>query len=958
MAGVTLDTLVQPGTDADVVERYRALAKRAKETIFGFEDELVFVDVETTGFDPARDAIVEVGAVIARGGEILETFGTLVDPRRALPIEITELTGITDEMLAGAPTIEVVARDLIAFAAGRPLVAHNARFDRDFLARVEAGAALSACTWYDSLELARIALPRLRSHRLTDLAAAFGFAQGRPHRAPDDALTLARLWRVLLVAASDLAPSILHALATEGEVLGPVFAHLATPLPPERLDLKALRQRRLRRERVDELPDAAEVDIVPVDPAVVEAAFLPEGTVARMYERYEPRTEQQAMAEAVREAFACGRHLAVEAGTGVGKSVAYLVPAVHLALANGVSVGVATKTNTLMDQLLYRELPALSRELSGDVRYVALKGYDHYVCLRKLDRALAAIGELDPEPRLTVLALLAWVAQSSWGDLDTVNLHWTGRLRRLVAASAHECTKKRCRFYPHLCYLHGQRRRAGRAHVIVTNHALLFADVVREGGILPPVRYWVVDEAHAVEDEAREQLSTGASLPSLNAALQALHADGRGGVLDAVRAKAVRERGSWPELTQRLDEMRGISTTASTVVRSLFETVREIASAQSSEYDRVHVRITAAVRRSAAWGEVERIARSLATKLDRLLRLAGECITLLEEGGEAFDEVRADLAGQAMSVSEQLAGLLAVIEGEDDRFVYSVEANRRPEAGEVALKAARLDVGEDLADRFLARARSVVFTSATIATGDDFSHFERAVGLDRLPDDAHGALRLASSYDFERQMAVYVPTDIAPPNDWGYLADLERLLIDVHLAMGGSVLTLFTNVRDMERLYGPVAMALRDAGLRLIIQARGVSRKRIVDEFLADERVSLFATKSFWEGFDAKGDTLRCVVIPRLPFAPVNDPVLEERRERDRAWWDHYYLPRAIIELKQAAGRLIRSATDEGCLVLADARLVGSKPYARRFLEALPVREVTCLPSAGVISEIARRFGR
>jgi ATP-dependent DNA helicase DinG len=184
------------------------------------------------------------------------------------------------------------------------------------------------------------------------------------------------------------------------------------------------------------------------------------------------------------------------------------------------------------------------------------------------------------------------------------------------------------------------------------------------------------------------------------------------------------------------------------------------------------------------------------------------------------------------------------------------------------------------------------------------------------------------------------------------------MLFDVHLAVGGSVLTLFTNRRDMDELYGRLAAPLDREGLRLLVQSRGVSRKRVADEFIADERVSLFATKSFWEGFDAKGDTLRCVVIPRLPFGPVNDPVLEERRDRDRDWWAHYYLPEAVLELKQAAGRLIRSATDEGCLVLADTRLVGPKSYAYRFLEALPVREVERLPSDDLARVIRERFGR
>jgi ATP-dependent DNA helicase DinG len=275
----------------------------------------------------------------------------------------------------------------------------------------------------------------------------------------------------------------------------------------------------------------------------------------------------------------------------------------------------------------------------------------------------------------------------------------------------------------------------------------------------------------------------------------------------------------------------------------------------------------------------------------------------------------------------------------------------------VARGGALLDVGEALAESFYPRVRSVVFTSATIATGEDFSHFERSVGLDRLAPDTHRTLRLASSYDFERQMTVFVPDDIAEPGTPRYLDDLERLLHGVHVAMGGSVLTLFTNRREMEELYRRLVTPLERVGLRLVAQTAGTSRKRVADEFLADTRVSLFATKSFWEGFDAKGDTLRCVVVTRLPFGQITDPLLEERKDRDARWWEHYYLPEAILELKQAAGRLIRSATDRGCLVLADARLTGPKPYARRFLDALPVQDVERLPAETIVIEISRRYG-
>jgi ATP-dependent DNA helicase DinG len=961
MTDDALARLLQPGTDPDIAAAYATLAERAQGAVFGFEDELAFIDLETTGFDRRRDEIIEVGVVLTKGPEIIDRFSTFVRPSCPVPAETTQLTGITQEDVATAPVIEGVIATLADFIGTRDLVAHNACFDRDFLATAGCGPTRLRGTWLDSLALARIALPRMRSHRLADLSAAFGLPPTRAHRALDDADALAALWRVLLTGLADLPDAVLAELTRAAPPTWPlrrVISQVAGDRPHPPVDLKTLRHERLRRDGGEAMLDAAELPLNAPDAQALLCEFTADGTVGRMYPGYEARDEQARMAEAVLQAFCSDTHLAVEAGTGVGKSVAYLVPAAHLALANRVAVGVATKTNTLMDQLLYRELPALAEHLGGGLRYVALKGYEHYLCLRKFQRVLQELDTAEEERLDATAMLLAWVAQSGWGDLDAVNLHWSPPLKRAVGATVADCTKKRCRFYPNLCYLHGQRRRAVHAHIVVTNHALLFRDLGTDGGILPPIRHWVVDEAHAAEDEARDQLSTGASWTECKGALAALHTRGRGGTLDGLRTKVALAGGeTMLPLLSRIDDMREVATEAATVADSFFDFVKDLGEARDTIYDRSSVRLTPRVRETAAWGTAAGVGRALAKRLARLVTLAGEVITLLEEAGDDFTDARSDLAGQMTGVASQLEGLTTVLDGEDDRLVCSVTINRRRDVQEESLAAALLDVGEALAESFYPRVRSVVYTSATIAAGDDFSHFERSVGLDRLGPGSHRTLRLASSYDFERQMTVFVPDDIGEPGTPRYLGDLERLLHGVHVAMGGSVLTLFTNRREMEELYRRLVTPLERAGLRLVAQTSGTSRKRVADEFLADERVSLFATKSFWEGFDAKGDTLRCVVVTRLPFGQIADPLLEERKERDARWWEHYYLPEAILELKQAAGRLIRSATDTGCLVLADARLTGAKPYARRFLEALPVQDVERLPAERVVEEIARRYG-
>lgn len=954
MGSEALQRSIQPGTDPDVVAAYAELAERAQTAVFGFEDEVAFLDLETTGFDPARDDVIEIAAVVTRGPEVVSRYATLVKPKRPVPFEIVELTGIDDEMLRDAPPLAEAVAGLARAVGGRAVVAHNASFDRAFLEAAGWIHPEGAQAWLDSLELARIALPRMRSHRLTDLARAFGLVVEPAHRAASDAETLARLWRVLLVALDDMPPGVLAGVlrAAGGPrwPLARVVAHVAAARPHDELDLKRLRNERLRRERPRALRDARVVELQGLEDDEVAAEFDGQGTVGKMYADYEVRAEQVAMARAVAGALSEGRHLAIEAGTGVGKSVAYLVPAARFALANGVAVGVATKTNALMDQLLYRELPSLAAQMPG-LRYVGLKGYEHYLCLRKLRRLLDAPEELDGEARAVLAALVPWVASTSWGDLATVNVHWPPGFRRAVTASAADCTKKRCPFFA-VCYLHGQRKRANEAHIVVTNHSLLFRDVATGGQLLPPVRHWVVDEAHGAEAEAREQLSLAASRTAVRSALAALSAQRHGGVLESLRARLPADGHG----ASAIEELRALARETATVAESFFSELGEIA--PPGEYGHAATRVTAELREGGSWGRAAAIGAKLLKRLERIQRVGATLVTALEEETDDLVELRADLIGQLSALADAREALDLMLSGDDDAYVHVVRSEAWGETVDVTAGSVLYDVGAALVERFYPEVRSVVYTSATIAAGEDFSHFERAVGLDRLPEDSHKTLRLPSSYDFDRQMTVYVPLGVAPPDTPGYLDDLQRLLLDVHVAMGGSVLTLFTNTKDMRDLYGRLAPALRTHGLRLLVQSRGVSVKRVAEEFIADEQLSLFATKSFWEGFDAKGDTLRCVVIVRLPFGQPSDPLLDARKERDPAWWNRYYLPEAIIELKQAAGRLIRSSTDTGCLVLADSRLASDKPYASRFLAALPVSDVERVPVKDIRETIFARFGR
>lgn len=962
--GVTLEEIILPGTPEDVRRRYLSLAERARGRGFGpLEEDIVVLDTETTGLSFKDCELIEISAARLSGREIVSRYETFVHPTGPIPEEISKLTGITNRDVTDAPRARDAVAGLAEFVAGSPVLAHNATFDRTFIEAVPAGVEVSD-TWIDTLSLSRIALPRLSTHRLADMAEAFGCA-GVTHRAGDDVDALSGMWRILLLALSDLPDGLLaHLAAMHEEVvwpMRPVLSYLASEgdVSPRPFSLKEVRAALVREARGESRPDATELDrLVVPGPDEVAAEFGPAGVVSRMYEHMERRPEQVAMAREVATALATSTHRAIEAGTGVGKSIAYLLPEALFAKRNNVTVGVATKTNALTDQLVSHELPALAAALPGGLSYASLKGYDHYPCLHRLDRAVREDLPLPAVPHdgrsdnavacdmLTAIAVTyAYSCQSPDGDLDALGIRWRYVPRPMLTTTPGECLRGRCPYFPNECPLHGARRRAAAADVVVTNHSLLLRNVTAEGKILPPIRNWVVDEAHGFEAEARRQWAVEVSGEEARAAFELLGGTGSG-VIHNLMVQAMALEGS-TLFVGLLAKAAATLARASVSVADLFVAVHGLAGVARGDggYDAVTLWIGEEVRGTQEWREVADAGQCAADVLCEAVKQLAEASEAL---GEEAPAAAADLGESTRFLRDLLSGITLICEGTDESYVYSAQLSRsKRRIASERLVAEKLDVGADLASRWLPEMQSVVFTSATIAVGDDFSHFDHAVGLDLLGEGSHRDVRLDSSFDFDGHMSVVLARDLPAPNDRAYLPALEDLLFDVHVAMGGSVLTLFTNRRDMERVYESLRPRLVAAGLEVVCQSRGASPRRLRQRFMEETTLSLMALRSFWEGFDATGDTLRCVVIPKLPFASPNDPLVRERDLReDRAWWK-YSLPDAVISVKQAAGRLIRSSTDTGVLVLADSRLV-SKGYGRLFVSSLPSRSVTRLESSNV----------
>lgn len=937
---------VLPGTPQQVIDAYATLAARAETRSFGLiEDDVVVLDTETTGLSHRENELIEIAAARLRGREIVDRFDTFVKPSGLIPAEITELTSITNADVAHAPSAEGAVAALAEFVGGAPVIAHNAAFDRGFIEAVSGGSEVSDI-WIDSLALSRIALPRLSSHKLASMAELFGCASVS-HRANADVEALCGVWRILLCGLDDLPLGLMRRLADMHPDVPwsyrPIFSFLAGSHPEAVFSLVSARHDILAADSSSAAGFGARIDADEL-PGLnmpsreeVEACFEPDGLVNRMYPGYEPRVEQMQMAAEVRDALATSSHRVIEAGTGVGKSIAYLVPFAQAAKRNNITVGIATKSNNLADQLMYHELPRLAREIEGGLTYCALKGYDHYPCLRKLER-LARASEVhttrDPADTLTAIAVIyAYACQSPAGDLDGLGIRWRSVRKADLTTSSRECARRLCPFYPDKCMVHGSRRRAARADVVVTNHSLLFRNVAADGKILPPIRHWVVDEAHSIEGEARRQWAVTVSADESRSIFERLGGARTGSLGRITRDLAASDAAT---LFMGLTAKATSSTQrASLAMADLFDAVRDLARSARSDsgYDTANMWIGREVRESAAWGVFAEVAN---TAIDALDEASKNLASLVETVAEEKPELVADVADGQRRLKELNDGLKLVVEGTNDRYVYSCQVNRRIKAGGESLSAERLDIGEALAENWLPEMHTAIFASATMTVSGSFDHFTHAVGLDRLGRESFQTLHLDSSYDFERNMAVVVAGDIPDPrNRAAYLDALENLLVDVHMAMGGSTLTLFTNRRDMEELFDRVSPRLSKEGLALDCQKKNTSAKILRDRFLSDETSSLFALKAFWEGFDAAGDTLRCVVIPKLPFSSPTDPLSCERGVREDRAWARYSLPEAVLEVKQAAGRLIRTSTDAGVLVLADSRLV-TKGYGKKFLSSLP----------------------
>ena len=919
------------------------------------EDLWVTLDLETTGLSPEDDEIIEIGAVKFQGQQVLDTYQTFVNPHRRLNDFIKRFTGITQAEVSRAPSFSAVSGDLASFVGSAPIIGHNLAFDVGFLERKGLRLSNPQC---DTWDMAYILFPGLRDYSLTKLSQWLNATHSRPHRAAEDALATKEVFLQLAEKLSELAVYTLAEMQRLAARSPWVLSYLLRRLETDKiigthsptaesgsggdnttvgvtgLDIQALSKRlqRSRALRPNRETRPLDVDFV--------ASLLKEGSpLSQAVPGFEERPQQVAMARAVAEAINQNKRLIVEAGTGVGKSMAYLLPALLYASMNNKRVVVSTNTINLQEQLLSKDVPTLLGALTHvdgvsvqEAKFTQLKGRANYLCLRRWSHLRSNETLTDSEARLLAKTLV-WLQTTKTGDRSELSL---GHRRaaapwdRLSAQGAQECLG---RGGP--CFLRAARENAAACHLVIVNHALLLSDVVAGGTLIPEYDILIIDEAQHLEDEATRHLgfelaqsrfdeylrSQGGDRGLLSEAVAAF----RGSSAAATRRSAVEKAAA--EAVAFLPRARENVARLFAILVGLLSDLAEDASDQGREF-----RVTTGTRAQPGWSELEIQWENVDVSLSELGHRLHELHISLEGLGEAglinYDGLMMELANAQQVNAELRQRLAEFIPQPKPDGVYWV--TRTLHSGDLTLHAAPLQVGETLDKMLFADKECVVMTSATLSANGTFDHLRERTGLTQAQE-----LLLGSPFDYPKAALLCVPEDMPEPNSWAYQAALEETIGEAALAADGRTMALFTSHASLQATAAAIRGNLQARGLALLAQGIDGTPPQLLKRFMEDPKAVLLGTSSFWEGVDLAGDSLKVLILARLPFSVPSEPVFAARSEQYESPFIDYAVPQAILRLRQGFGRLIRTKTDQGVVVILDRR-IASRRYGKAFLDSLP----------------------
>jgi predicted DnaQ family exonuclease/DinG family helicase len=938
--------------------------------------DFVAVSLETTGSDPAFERILELGAVSFSQGREVSHFSSTIRYRESLK---SGKGAVSETKSDRSGTPRRVLTDLLTFIGGQPVICHDLDYTLGFLdpalKRLGHERLSEDHLLTDTGILACVLLPTLPSPSLSVLAQYFNVdpSLGKGERGDSDksrtlsnACVTSEVFLHLLaylkrvdIKSVDVLRRIADGFKHPSAWIFPAWFNYLMLSPTLESDVHPYRIPYLLDNSIGKLPKMSrfttddcreDSELEPVDSATVKAFFTAAGDLAQTFPHFEVRSEQEEMATACTEVICQGGILAVEAGTGVGKSLAYLVPAIYWAQANrdrSERVVISTNTINLQEQLFYKDLPQLVDSLPEPFSAVLLKGRNNYLCLSRWETLITEHPlRLNANERMALLPLVLWAAQTRSGDISEVGA-FSGEgsfgLWGQLGSEGGSCRGARCGSR-NRCFHARARAAAAKVDVVVVNHALLMADLAANHQPIGAYNTLVVDEAHHLERAASQHLGRELNYFQFRFWVGRMYeSEGMpNGHLARILQHVSRVQSDHPvlpSLKSALQEagyhVNMLRQAAQEFFRVLTAALRDKIPRQDNNYiPKLRLRKPADFLQEGPLADapllqsilaVEKALRQIISALDDI------SATILPQAPQWKDEV----SGAMEELLQFKATFVFFFSPVDDSWVFWAELPRRQEYF-AQLFAAPLNAGDVLRERLFNGLRACILTSATLTVAGRFHYFFRKVGLSDTPHTR--TLKLGSPFDLKHQMFVVLPAFLPSPRSPDFEAHIGALTREIVRRVPRGTLGLFTSYRALQA----VSEALREImpGRALLLQGQNGSRDQLLRRFREEPGSVLLGTDSFWEGIDVVGEALELLLVAKLPFEVPSEPLVEARLEKlkneGKDPFMYYTVPEAVIRLRQGVGRLIRSKTDRGAAIICDSRLDQSR-YGKAFLESLPV---------------------
>ncbi|MFE5317215.1 ATP-dependent DNA helicase DinG [Paenibacillus sp. NPDC056579] len=942
------------------------------------------LDFETTGSQPA-DRIIQVGLVIIQDDIITDRYTSLVNPGIGIPSSITTLTGIDDEMVREAPELDAVVAEMVPLLQDCVLVGHNIAFDLSFLQRAldENGYFPFDGRVLDTMDALRVLFPSLTSLQLSMVCLAFGIEHERPHQADSDAEVTAEIWLRCLQKFQSLPLLTIQRLSILFDGVTSDFGWFVQEMKTYKemfttVDTETGRYFRQFAINVDdwgdEEPVREDTDVSKLPDSFSDFYEQLKEQMKQRFASYEDREAQVRMLEEVESAFQQGLHLMVEAGTGTGKSLGYLIPSLYYGLKQDKKVLVSTHTINLQEQIRERDIPLLHSLFPVGFQASVLKGRSHYLCLRKFEHKLNMQDfENGKEDRITAGQMLVWLSETKSGDEE--ELHFAAnrgaQFWHSVASDSDSCLNRACPWFKK-CFYHRARHESNIADVVITNHSMLFTDTKAENRLLPTYKHLVIDEAHHFEEVASKHLGIEMYYGTFINTLWWLYKDARSGQLPSLKARLQRNESERAQAwCDTIDAVAPKLVQVKEQWDELAEALYQLLASRSDPSQTEGGQLVFRVKKDdtpAVWEKLLVLEENIHLVTNEVLKKMDKMVSELKEVQEELDlqGMVTDLSGTVKELSRQRDNLHFFMTMPDDNYVYWLEGGQFNKAKSLQLVCVPIDVSPMLQQHFFDVKDSVVMTSATLSVGKSFDYTCEQLGLESKDEPAKlKTVQLPSPFNYRQQALVVIPRDFPSirgnSGEQQFLDHLTQSLAEVALETKGRMLVLFTSNRMLKLVHTSLKEVLSPFGIQVLGQGVDSSnRSKLTRMFQSSPASVLLGTSSFWEGVDIPGDALTCLAIVRLPFQPPNHPLVEAKTEKLKKLNQNAFMklsvPQAVIRFKQGFGRLVRTANDKGIVIIYDTRVIDTT-YGKYFLYSLPGPKIEHMPTNQLVPRIKQWMG-